>query len=538
MSAINYVQLPPDGTGKKSKHTVIISTNYSNGTIDFQLGDTVTTDDGFLGSVVRIDGGTVSGNIHCVVDHDSTIVDLVDGSDLKVDGVPYAEVSGTTDSRFNQDIVITGGNNPLNKVTVSDQGALYVQNPTGTVLFDAFGKTMTSESTTIREYQPSTDTLPDEFSEYTTGTASIDWNPTRHVVAMSCGTNAGDSCIRRTNLYHKYQTGVSTTVLFSAFVGDAKYGVERRLGIFDDNDGLYFDIVGLTMNVAVRSSVTGSIVENVVPQSEWNVDRLDGSEGDFNISRHQLNPLAAQVMFIDYQWLGAGRVRFGFVIDGDYIVCHEFRHANNISNPYMRTGTLPLTFEQTNYDATASPSFLYTISAAVKCEGKFSPREHIQAGFNDPPIQATDHTTFTHLMSLRSVETLNGQDNRSVAIPITVHCTEVSGSNDAFLLEMVKNDTLGGTVTWVDPYPDNALESTNAALGGVTSTTGGEVLMTCVIKSQAKLDLSDVFSLNSQLMIRKADITEDPDHISFRIRPIVSGGDVTVSIGMTWREYR
>ena len=625
MSVFTYIQMPPDGTGKKSAQTATVEIKYNNGTIyTFEMGDVVTTSSGLLSTVVHISTGStsVTGEIYVKLAHGS-IESVSAGETLIVDGVSYATVSVDTDLYYTQQVNLAGGNNSFNIASVDDLGSLKTTFNYGDPLFDAFGKMQTSETTTIREYQPCCDTMPDEFTEITNLGGSVSWDQTRHVVELStpAGNIAALAC-RRSNLYHRYQTGVATTVIFSAFLGDTgKEGVVRRIGLFDDSDGIFFmsdenNVNGLA--VVVRSSVSGVVVENVVYQTDWNIDRLDGSKGDFNISRKTLDADAVQVMFMDYQWLGAGRVRFGFVIDGKYIVCHEFNHANNISNPYMRTGTLPITMEQENVGSPSSPSYFYIISAAVKCEGKFAPNEYVKGGTVEPAeqfyngsgltvnitetvvdgvlttseisvndggtgyvvgdriiissgsnnaIAVVDTETggvvtslsietggsgysdaigvstviipqYKHAISVRAIDTVNGIDNRFVSVPLFLHITDINGSNVPYLIEFVKNDTLGGTVNWIDPYTDNCLETATRSLSGVTSTSGGDVLLTISGTNNTIVDLTNIFNYKSQLMIRKAIITDEPDHYTLRIKPALSTENVTLLVGMTWKEYR
>lgn len=407
MSEFNYIQLPPDGTGKKSKHTIITDLSYISGTIAFDLGDTITTDAGFLGTVIEVDGTVAAGQLHIVVNHKATTALVPSATALKVDGITNAISDGDSELIYNQDVVLVGGNNPLNHVSVTDQGALLTQAPSGVQSFDAFGKLMTSESTTVREYQPLFDTLPDEFHEETAGAGTITWNDTRHIVDMSIGDADGDFTRRRSNLYHKYQVGVATTVMMTVFMGSGGHiNTHAHIGLFDDRDGVFFGFEGDGMNVVLRSSVSGSIVNTSYPREEWNVDRLDGSGDANNISRVEINPLAVQILFIDFQWLGGGRIRFGFVIDGDPIVCHEINNANIISNPYMRTGSLPLTYELYNAGtpSPAAPSNLYCIAAAIKCEGKFEPKESLQSGALLPAvtIPANDGLSYQHVGTVRT----------------------------------------------------------------------------------------------------------------------------------------
>jgi hypothetical protein len=110
---------------------------------------------------------------------------------------------------------------------------------------------------------------------------------------------------------------------------------------------------------------TGTVVDTKISQSIWNVDRGSGEGGDFNISNAALNPSKGSVYFIDFQWLGVGRIRFGSFWRGKKIVHHEIYNAGSVDYSYMRTGTLPARIEQVNYLLAGSVSELRSYSMAV-----------------------------------------------------------------------------------------------------------------------------------------------------------------------------
>jgi hypothetical protein len=111
-----------------------------------------------------------------------------------------------------------------------------------------------------------------------------------------------------------------------------------EIGYFDSLNGLFFRQTGTALSVVRRTSTSGSVVDNVVEQANWNLDKLDGT----GASGFTLDDTKAQILFIDFQYLGMGRVRMGFDINGIIVYCHEFLNANVLDVPYMQSGTLPI----------------------------------------------------------------------------------------------------------------------------------------------------------------------------------------------------
>lgn len=443
MSDFHYIQMPPDGTGKKSSQSGTIELKFSGGIL-FTLGDQVTSDEGLAGSVIK----TEAGEIYLALDHGST--DTVDiGTILKVDGVAIATTTQASDVFYSQDITIVGGGNAFNHVNVDDAGAMYMRFAGGSMSYDAFGKLQSSQSTTIREYLPVYDILPEDFDHRvwnagvldtdfqsgSNGDNDIFFDEEKSLVVMQTGTSNGDHVRRRSHLFHKYQTGTATTIIFSAFIADTgKAGVIRNIGFFDDNDGVMFRANENSpdgFECIVRHSVTGSVVEETYKQTEWNVDRLDGSEDSFNISRHALNPTKVQVMFIDFQWLGGGRIRFGFFIDGIPIVCHEVDNANNISRAWCRSGSLPLTMEQyNNAGGVVGNSAFFNISAIVRCEGQFEPRQFLSSGSLPPPVDvyANSSSRYTFIGAVRPVKHISLGDEEELTLTNATFSATLAGS--------------------------------------------------------------------------------------------------------------
>lgn len=83
-----------------------------------------------------------------------------------------------------------------------------------------------------------------------------------------------------------------------------------------------------------------------VPQSQWNMDKMDGT----GPSGYNLDISKMQMAYIDYTWYGAGFIRFGFrAVNGEIIYCHKMPNNNVNVAAYMRSGNLPGRFECFNF---------------------------------------------------------------------------------------------------------------------------------------------------------------------------------------------
>jgi hypothetical protein len=88
--------------------------------------------------------------------------------------------------------------------------------------------------------------------------------------------------------------------------------------------------------------VISKIVDFKVPQSQWNIDKMDGT-GPSGVN---INLSKMQMFYIDYSWYGAGAIRFGFKDqNGEVIYCHRMTHANVKTEAYMRSGNMPARYE-------------------------------------------------------------------------------------------------------------------------------------------------------------------------------------------------
>jgi hypothetical protein len=198
-----------------------------------------------------------------------------------------------------------------------------------------------------------------------TGAASSTHLPNESATQLSVTTASGDDLIRQSRDYIPYQPGKSQLALITFALGATQTSTVKRVGLFDDENGFFLEVSGTDVAVVRRSYDTGSVVNTSVAQASWNLDPMDGT-GPSGIT---LDHEKAQILVLDAQWLGVGRVRMGFDIDGLIVYVHEFLHANIITTTYTTTLSLPVRWQITTTDTNASADSMKAICACVISEG-------------------------------------------------------------------------------------------------------------------------------------------------------------------------
>ena len=289
------------------------------------------------------------------------------------------------------------------------------------------------------------------------------------LVNLTTTTTSGSKVYRETTKVFSYQPGKSLLVMTTFVFDSAKANLRQRVGYYGDANGMYLELDGAggtILSFVERSSVSGALTETKVVQSDWNIDPMNGS-GPSGI---QLDITKAQILWMDIEWLGLGTVRLGFVIDGKFILCHEFEHANLITSTYITTASLPLRYEIENTGATASNSTLKQICSTVLSEGGYELRG-AQQGVATPITTPTNLTlagTYYPIVSLR----LKTSPNRLDAIAIITALSIMGITNNAnYNWQLVASGASTGG-TWVSAGTDSAVEYNITG----TSFTGGRIL--------------------------------------------------------------
>lgn len=328
---------------------------------------------------------------------------------------------------------------------------------------DAFGRLRVSQPYTLFDSQ-NRYAADNQFDVATTGTGTTTYLPNEAAVKMEVTAGGVGSVTRQSYRSFPYQPGKGLLVL-ATFVmdGNQSLNLTQRVGYYNDQNGVFFQRVDGTYSFVLRSYVTGTASDaRTVNQDDWNGDKLDGT----GASGYTLDPSKAQILWMDFEWLGVGSVRCGFIINGQYIVCHTFNNANEITNVYMTTAILPVRYEIKTVTSAVAAS-MKAICCSVVSEGGFE-QTSIDHVARRTTILGTIGTTFLPLVSIRLASGRTG----AVVLPNRVQVLPTTSQN--YEVALIKNPTLTGA-TWAATVPsDTNVEFDVAA----TATTGGTIVQT------------------------------------------------------------
>jgi len=236
-----------------------------------------------------------------------------------------------------------------------------------------------------------------------TGNGAATYMSTAKVVALTV-TTSNDSVIRETKRCYTYQPGKSLLIMSTFCMSAPVTGLRQRVGYFGARNGVYLETNGGDISFVIRKDITGLVTDDErAVKASWNGDRLNSAVPTTNCpSGIELDLSKPQILWMDIEWLGVGSVRCGFVINGQFILCHTFQHANvgNITGPYIATASLPI-----RYEITATGNVIATLNqicSTIISEGGYEPSSRIHTasmGVNTKTL--TTSGTYYPLLSIK-----------------------------------------------------------------------------------------------------------------------------------------
>jgi len=307
---------------------------------------------------------------------------------------------------------------------------------------DKFGRWRVSTPYTILDTKQLVDNLPLFYddAEASGGGTSSTYNANQASTTIAVSANTAGRRVRRTKLRGTYQPGKSQLINITGVWGEPTAGITRRGGYFDDNNGLFFASTPEGMAVVRRSYVTGTVVEEVVLQADWNIDRMDGT----GPSRITLDPTKAQIGYIDFEWLGVGGVGFSFVIDNVIFPVHEMTHANKLPTVYMSTPNLPITYEIENDGTGPAASMVHICSSVASEGGQEATVTQTYVSRSGVPQTLAAQDLFTPVISIRLKATHIGTRISPIAVEL------LATTNTNYEWAVFLNPAIAGTdaVSW------------------------------------------------------------------------------------------
>jgi hypothetical protein len=348
--------------------------------------------------------------------------------------------------------VVKGGEQFETHILADYRGQL-LQTGVDSGAVDAFGRQRTSAPYTLFDSTMRYDKRPDQWFDAIVGSGTSTFLANQSSVAMATTTASGDTVLRRTKQNFPYQAGKSMMLLQSFVGAPLSPGLVQEVGLFNDQNGVMVRANGTTIQFVIRSYAGGSVQENVVNQSEWNLNTLDSL--DFS---------KAQIFTADLEWLGSGRVRCGFVVNGEITYCHEFEHYNALSSVYMTTAILPLSYRLHNSTAQASSATMKHICCSLLSEGGYEPDGAIYSVSHD--LATAPNTSGERVTA--GIRMASGRTD-NVILPVRISTT--TASSDVVLWRLRLNPELTG-VTW--SAADNGRGNVEVTTSG--TATGGTVI--------------------------------------------------------------
>ena len=388
----------------------------------------------------------------------------------------------------------------------------------GSTAYDAFGRLRTSNPLTIFD---SSNVLSKNnlFDESLTGSGTVSYTANKSTVNLNVTTSSGDKVIRQSKRVMSYQPGKSLLNLNTFIMNTQTENLEQRVGMFDDNNGIFFEDTGTGYQIVRRTYTSGSSADDPITQDNWNGDKLDGS----GKSGYDLNFDRPTILFMDFEWLGMGAVRVGFVVDGKFITAHTFYNANNalIDTVYMQTANLPIRYEIETTDTIGSAATLQQVCSTTMIEGGYAP-QGLRQSIGTASLNGVNLTTAGTYYNLATIR-IKSSRPYAVIIPIDVSASAISNSD--FEVKLIKNATPSTAFSYTS-YSDNV----EYDLTGTTTITGGTIIGQAYLSGKGANSLSfaqDGFNFAYQIGQTIAGVS---DTITLAAKGASNGDDICGTI--------
>lgn len=302
---------------------------------------------------------------------------------------------------------------------------------------DAFGRLRVSETTSLIELKHTVDTLPNMVEQTNIGGGNATHSAADAKMNMTVSAN-NDAVIRVSKQHAVYQPGKGQLfeASFSSF--QLQSNVIKRVGYFTSNtvspyastlDGFFLESNGVTNEISLQLWKNGTQVFKK-DTTQWLTTEFDASLLDWS---------KTQLMMVDFQWLGVGRLRFSLIIDG--VPKHFVEHTgtNNLADVYMSSPSKPIRYE---IRSTGGAGSFDQICSQVSLEGTLNRLESTVLVSSQTVVTlSTSGTKYPYI----GIKPATGYESISA---ILKDLSILNTSNDNYLVTVEINPTISGSVTY------------------------------------------------------------------------------------------
>ena len=415
---------------------------------------------------------------------------------------------------------------------------------------DAFGKLRVSEPNTLLDIRfPGQSTGTSNFlknseqvASYSSGDVSGQYGNSK--LNMYSGLNSSGFYISQSRNFCVYQPGKSLLFMMSAvmdagntlgYTSPSNNGASiiSRLGYFTCTpgsssvlNGVYFQYTGSTCYVCI----TNNGINTTIGQTSWNIDKMDGT----GTSGLNLNFTYTQLFVIDMEWLGIGRIRFGFYAYGRVHYCHQIINLNSIYSPYTSNINLPIT--AMIIGSLGQKGAMSQICATVISEGGYNPTGRPYS-ISDGSTSTSVGVTETPLLAIRGGG-VNYNHQSIVPTGITVLST-TSTDYVLYKLRLYQDGNLGTTtITWTDVSNSSVCQYALSTNITTFSTASSYILDQDYFSGKTTIYYSNLIDIfNNKVTQITSNILNVSDVLIITATKVAGGGgNSTVYSSLSWQE--
>ncbi len=431
----------------------------------------------------------------------------------------------------------------INSASVMNNNSITVFNNEVESSLDAFGKLRVSMPTTLLDIRFPGQSVGDPLflnNNLQICSASSGYTGTYSNSKLIVSATGSGYYISQSRNYCVYQPGKSLLFLASGLLYPGDNAYTTRIGYFDNNtplsttltvrNGLYFEHSGGVYSVNIKNNTLTTIA-----QSSWNIDKMDGT----GPSGLNLDFTKTQLFVIDMEWLGVGRVRFGFYAYGRIQYCHQVLNINILTEPYTNSINLPICYSIHSSTGTNPANTFTQICSTIISEGGYTPLGRpFSISTGSPTAISINANVEEPILFLRgNIANTNYYHQNIIPTGLSMIC---SATNDLVLYKLVL--FLAGTYTGTTPAWTSVNSSYSVAQYAPNLATGYNNANEIILDqgyfygrgTNTFSALGDVFS--SQILQVTSNITNESDILVLTATFVNSSGTTNVYGTLSWQE--